>query len=157
MRTLGITGHQSIPDTAIEHIRRGIAQAIDEAGRPFRGVSCLAVGADQLFARAILDAGGELVAIVPSRGYENTFDADGLDAYRALLNAAKECVNLDYDTPTQAAFMAGGQEVLNRCDHLIAVWDGQPSRGLGGTADIVAEAHRRGLEATVVWPTGVSR
>jgi hypothetical protein len=32
---------------------------------------------------------------------------------------------------------------------LIALWDGQPSRGKGGTAEIVAYARQRGIP--VVW------
>ena len=37
-----------------------------------------------------------------------------------------------------------GRYVLDRCDVLVAVWDGQPARGRGGTADIVAMARHCG-------------
>jgi len=44
--------------------------------------------------------------------------------------------------------LAGG--VSGRSDHLLlALWDGEPSQGLGGTADVVAFA--RGLGRPVVW------
>ena len=40
---------------------------------------------------------------------------------------------------------------------MFAVWDGQPARGYGGTADVVNEAHRRGLPVTIIWPDGANR
>ena len=40
---------------------------------------------------------------------------------------------------------------------LVAVWDGQSARGLGGTADVVAYARERGKPVTVIWPEGASR
>jgi hypothetical protein len=33
--------------------------------------------------------------------------------------------------------------VADQCDALVAVWDGQPARGRGGTADIVAYARKK--------------
>ena len=40
---------------------------------------------------------------------------------------------------------------------LVAVWDGQPARGLGGTADVVAYARQRGVPMEVIWPQGATR
>jgi hypothetical protein len=40
---------------------------------------------------------------------------------------------------------------------LLAVWDGTPSQGVGGTADVVAFAGERGVPTTVVWPPGSRR
>ncbi|MFG2222777.1 hypothetical protein [Streptomyces sp. NPDC048644] len=42
-------------------------------------------------------------------------------------------------------------------DRLIAVWDGQPARGYGGTADVVAYARSTGVPVEVVWPDGATR
>jgi hypothetical protein len=53
--------------------------------------------------------------------------------------------------------MDGGRAVVDRSSVLIAVWDGQPSRGLGGTADVVTYARQRGVPITVIWPKGASR
>ena len=43
------------------------------------------------------------------------------------------------------AYEAAGLYVLDHCDVLLAIWDGQPARGQGGTGWMVAEARRRGL------------
>ncbi|MFF4619567.1 hypothetical protein [Nonomuraea jabiensis] len=47
--------------------------------------------------------------------------------------------------------------ILEDADLLFAVWDGQPARGYGGTADVVAEARRRGVPVRVIWPEGARR
>jgi hypothetical protein len=47
--------------------------------------------------------------------------------------------------------------MLDRAEHLFAVWDGKPARGYGGTADVVAEARQRAIPVTVIWPDGASR
>ena len=49
----------------------------------------------------------------------------------------------------EAAYAAAGLAVLDRCDLLIALWDGMPARGPGGTGDQVAEARARALP--LVW------
>jgi hypothetical protein len=53
--------------------------------------------------------------------------------------------------------MTAGRTVADRCDLLLAVWDGQPAAGLGGTADVVSHATYRGKSVEVVWPEGSSR
>ena len=47
--------------------------------------------------------------------------------------------------------------MLDDADVLFAVWDGQPARGYGGTADVVAEARRRKVPVRVIWPDGAQR
>lgn len=42
-----------------------------------------------------------------------------------------------------------GQMLVRQADLLIALWDGNPARGRGGTADVVAEARRSGVP--VIW------
>lgn len=42
-----------------------------------------------------------------------------------------------------------GQMLVRQADLLIALWDGNPPRGRGGTADVVTEARRNGVP--VVW------
>lgn len=53
--------------------------------------------------------------------------------------------------------MAGGRVVVDRSARLLAVWDGQPARGHGGTAGVVAYARKRGVPVEVIWPEGAAR
>ena len=153
----GVTGHQILParivDRAVEHWKRVLP-----VGAQLRGVSCLAEGADQLFAAHVLASGGVLEAILPCEDYASSLvTEDGRARLAELRRAAGSVVTLPYPGPSGQAFLAAGQAVVERCDHLFAVWDGRPARGLGGTADVVAYARERGRPVTVLWVEGVLR
>lgn len=157
MKTIGVTGHQRIPPIALPYVIEGIKRQLVAAAGPVTGYSSLAIGSDQVFAQELLAAGGRLVAVIPCRGYEHTFDKEGRATYDGLLAVAAQIVVLDFAEPSEAAFMAAGTEVIDRSDVLIAIWDGEPARGLGGTADAVAYANSQGREVVVIWPEGVER
>ena len=53
--------------------------------------------------------------------------------------------------------MAASELMIKHADQLWAVWDGQPARGYGGTADVVAAARDQGLPVRVIWPHGAHR
>lgn len=158
MTVLGCTGHQAIPVEALSFVEDGVVGVIEDAGHEkLDGVCSLAVGADQLFARCVLDVGGQLHVVVPCDGYEGTFDAEGLRAYQSLLAQATDVETLPYSEPSEEAFLVAGYRVAERCEQLLAVWDGEPAKGLGGTADVVKRATELGRTVHVIWPEGVSR
>jgi hypothetical protein len=153
----GVTGHQILPpeivDRAVEHWSRVLP-----VGGQLYGVSSLAEGADQLFADHVVAAGGVLEAILPCEGYAGSLATDGGRArFEELRRAAGTVTTLPYPKPSEQAFLAAGQVLVERCDHLFAVWDGRPARGPGGTADVVAYAGARGRPVTVLWVDGVLR
>ena len=128
------------------------------AGAQLYGVSSLAEGADQLFAAHVVAAGGVLEAILPCEDYASSLGTDdGRTRFEELRRAAGTVITLPYPKPSEQAFLAAGQAMVERCDHLFAVWDGRPARGLGGTADIVTYAQERGRPVTVLWVDGVHR
>jgi len=155
--TVGVTGHR--PERLGAD---GMAQARDElahvlgaltgamkdvsaAPRP-RLVSALAAGTDGIAADAALALGWALDAILPfPRGeYEADFTgAEALAGFRAHLAAADAVLELPGERSPAGAAIAyerAGRVVLAQSDILIAVWDGDPARGKGGTAQIMAEA-----------------
>jgi hypothetical protein len=155
---IAITGHRELPP-ATEHL---VDQAIREqlaayAGDDLVGISNLADGADQLFAQAILDAGGQLDVIVPAARYRAGLPESAHAAYDLLLSQASRVDRLDRIDSTEQAHMEASRAMLARADRLFAVWDGKPARGYGGTADVVAEARQRGIPVTVIWPEGARR
>jgi hypothetical protein len=82
---------------------------------------------------------GHLHLIIPCDNYESTFDDDNhRQAYRRLLSAATSIERLDFPEPSEVAFFEAGKRVADRCDLLLAVWDGEKARGLGGSGDVVA-------------------
>jgi hypothetical protein len=127
-------------------------------GAGLLGVSSLADGADQLFAAHVLASGGILEAVLPWPDYAGSLAADDSRArFEDLVRAAKTVITLPCDEPSDQGYLAAGQALVDRCDHLFAVWDGLPARGLGGTGDVVAYARARGCPVTVLWIDGVRR
>lgn len=157
MTRVGITGHQKLPEDAVKPIVDGIRSLLVGLPEPLEGYSSLAEGADQLFARSLLAVGGTLHAIIPSENYDMTFDEAHRKAYRALLDHATSIEQLPFDVPGEAAYAAAGYCVVDHSDVLIAVWDGEPARGRGGTADAVSYAQDGGVPVYVVWPSGLAR
>ncbi|WP_217651112.1 hypothetical protein [Geodermatophilus nigrescens] len=122
------------------------------------GLTSLAEGADQIFGFAVLAAGGFLHAIIPSESYERSFvSPPSRDAYTALRALAGATTILPFSTPNEDAYLAAGHDVADRCEILIAVWDGKQAAGKGGTGDVVAYARARGRDIRIVWPDGASR
>jgi hypothetical protein len=154
---IGATGHQRLPAAAVTYLEAELPRRLaDRSVR--RGVCCLAEGADTIFAETVLEADAELRVIVPCSGYEASFPSrQARQRYRLLLGRAGATEQLSFPAPTDAAFLAAGQRVVEECELLIAVWDGAPARGVGGTADIVAYARARRIPVVVLWPAGVTR
>ncbi|MFI9011177.1 hypothetical protein ACIGNX_28470 [Actinosynnema sp. NPDC053489] len=152
-----MSGHRILPEAARAHAEREIRDLLDRRSGPVIGMTSLAEGADQLFARLVLEAGGTLHAVIPARDYDTTFSGAGLTGYRQLLAVANEVVELDFDRSDEPAYLAAGHFVVEHCELLVAVWDGQPARGPGGTADAVARARELGRDVLVTWPSGVRR
>jgi methylmalonyl-CoA mutase cobalamin-binding subunit len=96
MYRIAISGHRGLSSPTAQLTDKAIRAALAEHAPDVTGISCLADGADQIFARAITD---------------------------------------------------------------LAVWDGEPARSYGGTADVVAYARERGtpvLAAIPSCPVGAS-
>jgi hypothetical protein len=156
MTRIGIAGHQDLPKAATDFIRQGIRDVLAQYDDVV-GYSSLAAGADQLFAVEVLSRGGRLHAVVPSAGYETTLDGDAAELYVRLLAAASDTTQLAFPAPGEPAYEAAGQWIAEHSELLIAVWDGLPARGRGGTADTVAYARELDREVQVIWPDGMSR
>lgn len=77
--------------------------------------------------------------------------------YDALLRQASAIDRLPFTAADDQAHMAASRRMLDRIDALVAVRDGLPARGFGGTADVVGEARDRGIPVTVIWPDGARR
>jgi len=159
MTRIAITGHRGLSpevtrlvDTAI---RRELARFAGNG--TLIGLSCLADGADQVFARAVLDAGGALEVIIPAARYRDGLPEDCHAVYDELLVTAGVVCRLDHVESTPEAHMDASTAMLERADHVLAVWDGLPARGYGGTADVVNYARRRNIPVTVIWPEGATR
>ncbi|MFE5564803.1 hypothetical protein ACFQ68_07410 [Amycolatopsis japonica] len=154
---IGVSGHQNLPEQARARAENDIRVLLARQAGSVVGLSSLAAGADHLFAELIVEAGHRLHAVIPCRGYQSTFTGDALATYQRLLAAAETVTELDFAEPGEEAFDAAGKYVVEHCDLLVAVWDGQPAHGHGGTGDAVAHARRLGRDVVITWPEGVRR
>jgi hypothetical protein len=142
---IGITGHQRLADpSSWDWVRHELAAILSRSAGPLVGVSSLAAGADQILADLVLRQGGALEVVIPFPGYAQEF-GEGRDAreYERLLRVASGVETLRRNGSDEEAYMEAGKRVVNSSDLLVAVWDGRPSNGLGGTADVVEYAIRQ--------------
>ncbi|GAA3883289.1 hypothetical protein GCM10022243_54970 [Saccharothrix violaceirubra] len=158
MTRLAITGHRELSVPTERLVDAALREVVNErdAGE-LVGLSCIADGADTLFAQAVLDAGGSLVVVVPAAEYRDGLPESHHFTYDALLSSATRVIELDHTESDSEAHMDASVRMIAEADELIAVWDGKPARGYGGTADVVGVARERNLPVTVVWPDGASR
>jgi hypothetical protein len=158
---VGFTGHEGLRPptmTLIKGVLRDRLARLAQRDEMLVGVTMLGPGADQLFARVMLEVGGFLCVVVPARLYRSQFeDEDAKEEYDRLYEQASYFEPLDYGPSTMIAHMEGARVVVHQSDKLLAVWDGQPARGRDGTADVVAYARDRGMPVEVIWPEGATR
>ncbi len=155
MTVVGITGHRHLNDEP--GLFAAIADRLTEVDPPLIGVSALAEGADQLFARAVLAAGGTLEVIIPGPNYRESLPDAARRGFDELVAAAVSVTTVDAERVDSAAYLAAGLAMLDRSELLVAVWDGAASRGTGGTADMVRRARERGVPVIVVDATRAER
>jgi hypothetical protein len=156
---VGFTGHAGLPPATVELVERELCDRLAPHGGPeLVGVSLLGPGCDQLFARIVLELGGRLYVVVPAKRYREQFtDPHAQQTYDRLYRQCAYFEELEYLDSTEEAHMAAGRVMVQRSTRLLAVWDGQPSKGLGGTADVVAYAQQQGVPVEVIWPEGATR
>ena len=113
-----------------------------------RLVTPLAEGADQVAAEVALDLGYRINAVLPLPvdDYRDDFSPAGKMRLERLLSRAESVLEF----PPQPAgrdigYGLAGRATVAHCDVLIALWDGEPARGSGGTAEIVSMALRQGV------------
>lgn len=165
---MGVTGHRALTapdvlaqavDIVLDDIVAGAgddAQADLERGPTLEAVSSLAEGADRLVVdRVLVHPGSRLVAVLPLEpdDYEHDFaDPASVAAFRAMLgqSAEVEITGPDAGGTRESAYERAGRAVVERCDVLLGLWDGTPSRGRGGTAEIIDHARERGRTVVII-------
>jgi hypothetical protein len=158
MTRIAISGHRGLAPEVENFVDRAIRAELSRfAVEDLMGLSCLADGADQIFARAVVDLGGGLEVFVPAAQYRDGLPTPALREYDELISRAATVHRLGHRESTAESHMDASVRMLAGADLLFAVWDGLPARSFGGTADVVAHAERIGVTVTVIWPEGAVR
>lgn len=155
---IGITGHSNLTPDTVPLVAEALRTVLAGADRPVVGVTCLARGADQVFARVVLELGGEVEVVLPAADYrERKVKPENAADFADLIGKASTVTTMPFEQSNRDAYMAASEAVLTGVEAMVAVWDGQPSDGHGGTGDVVVAARDRGMPVTVVWPAGAAR
>ncbi len=177
---LGLIGHRHLenPDLvgqAVRDLLRGpllkdLALEPTQARKTpivLAAVTNLADGADRLLAKIVLEQSGTcLEVILPFAAdvYRKTMDSDAQrDDFDTMLGKDRSPRVLRQETQPsdeesrQLAYRDAARELLNNRDVVIAVWDGKPAEGPGGTGETVGIARERGRPLFIVSPEGSVR
>lgn len=165
---VGVTGHRAevLPEGSLPVLReriRDVLVQIEHSGRALldterdcfafglprlQFVSPIADGADQIAAEVALELGWELQVILPFErsAYRTSLASDGArQRFDQLLEQATCLLELPGDPAHSLdAYVMTGRATVAHCDVLVAVWDGLPPRGRGGTGEVVQLALTRG-------------
>jgi len=156
---IAITGHMNLTADSVPLVRKAITDALTPyAGEELTGISCIARGADSIFAQAVLDVGGKLEVVLPAAGYrEQKVKPDHAPQFDELMRRATTVHAMPYKEANRVAYEAANEVLVSTCDTLFAVWDGQSGADKGGTASVVEYARSCGVPVEVIWPEGAAR
>lgn len=171
---VGVTGHRPPALAGVSHelLERRVDTVLGvlaDLGHHHL-VSGLAEGVDRIVARRALVAGWTIDALLPfeSARYEADFDGrksraefSELLAQSGTVTVAPQSATVTVAPQSSSApagvhwgasaspYAAQGKALVAGSHTLLAIWDGLPARGPGGTADVVGWA--RGAGVPVVW------
>jgi len=158
---IGVTGHRTLNN--ITDLEKGIEQAINRIRQMvppmvntsvfFSVLSPIAEGADRLVAMEVLkDPESTLEVVLPLEKDDYIQDfitKESKAEFEELLSQARSITVLPSKDSRTKAYEQVGRYVVDNCAVLIAIWDGKPAAGQGGTAEIVEYA--RGAKCPLVW------
>ena len=170
---IGVTGHRELTETqsilisecvrkVLDTLDRWLSDNLRNSAHAFVVISPLAEGSDRIVAREVLDwpkadshYKPEMEAVIPFPvgEYVTTFTGQGSrDEFDALLKRARSVKVLEKSRPANGAYVSVGHYVVHASDILIAIWNGMPANGRGGTGDIVEYARSLGQSIFIIDP-----
>ncbi len=159
MPRIAITGHVNLTPDSVPMVYQAIIDILASyADNELTGISCVARGADSVFAQAVLDLGGKLEVILPAANYrKHKVKPDHAPQFDELVSKATTVRVMPFPKANRAAYEATNEVLVSSCNTLFAVWDGQLGVDKGSTASVVTYARSRGVPVEVIWPEGASR
>lgn len=170
---MAFTGHRTLANPAV--VKKSIDEIVEEFAARGRisGIASAALGSDTLFAQALAsrELPFSLVLPFPLERFQADFPKETAKAWEDVLDLVKKAADIEVieswarpvpasseDEPTQdqVAYMDTAIRTMEEADVLIAVWDGKPAKGFGGTTYAVDYAKAIGLPLIIINPeTGV--
>jgi len=158
---IGVTGQRKLDSspTIIDAIQTAIKR-VKQMLPPLQStpvvltiLSPIAEGADRLVAWEILKSPGstlEVVLPLEKEDYKLDFEtAQSKVEFEELLSKASSVKTLPSRGSRNDAYEKVGHYIVDQCDVLLALWNGRPSAGQGGTQEIVQYA--RDINCPLIW------
>jgi hypothetical protein len=145
---VGFTGHRKVPyeTKSRQVIRDFLAQQKESHHGVMYGICSAAAGGDQLFAESCIELNIPLRILLPRPAEQFRADFEDTSWQRTvhiMENAISVEVTGRHESRNEQYYDCGIQTVAES-QLLVALWDGQPSRGIGGTQEIVSYARKTG-------------
>jgi hypothetical protein len=141
---VGFSGHRHLGDVAA--LAKVLASELEglrsRAPGEWIALSSIAEGGDRLFVQSAKGLGIAWHAILPlpKAEFAKDFNPAEWEAVERTLGGAEHVRVITENGTRQDAYLDCGMATVDGADVLMAVWDGEPARGKGGTADVVAYA-----------------
>jgi hypothetical protein len=156
---IGFTGHRHLPDG--EKVGRALRRVVEslraEIAGKLIGYSSIAIGADTLFAETCIALGIPWIALLPrpKEDFKKDFTEPDWKRTSELLQQAARVESLPAARDRELGYLEGGLSTVEEADILIAVWNGESSRGTGGTAEVVEHAENLAKPIIVIDPASL--
>lgn len=118
-------------------------------------VSGMAQGWDQALAEAALDLALPVVCAIAFEGMDKKWPREARERYSHILARAAWIYPVCERPAAHWKFIKRDEWMVNRCDFLLALYDGGPERS--GTGLTVAYAHRQGKSVRNLWSAWLAR
>jgi len=139
---IAFTGHRpnklggyKIPNPTYTKVCQEIDKALKEL-KPEKIISGMALGVDQWAAFIACELNIPFIAAVPFEKQESKWPKQSQESYHKLIKLASEIVIVSPGGYSPEKMQIRNKWMVDRCDKLIAVWDGTP----GGTGNCVEYA-----------------
>ena len=135
-------GHRFLENENL--VRENIRASLDFFISLHGEVECicnLACGVDTIFIQEAIIKKCKIKIILPFQinEYEKDFDNESLILFRSILSKHEYSINVELKTSDNIerdlAYQSVGRSIIENCDAVLAVWDGEIGKGLGGTKD----------------------
>ena len=150
---IGFTGHRNLLDESRSRasILKFLQDFKSKTEKTIYGVSSAAAGGDLLFAESCIQLGLPIRILLPApkEQFREDFDEATWSRAESVMQRAMSVEVIGNGETKEERYYECGAETVQQTQMLLALWDGKPSQGLGGTEEIFAYAKNQGRP--VVW------
>jgi hypothetical protein len=151
---VGFSGHRVLENPAgvAKAVRTALAGLQADVPGEWIALSSVAEGSDTVFVEMSTSLGLTWHAILPlpKAEFQKDFSTEHWALVEAKLSKAEHVQVITENGSREDAYLDCGVETVNGADVLLAVWDGQPARGKGGTGEVVEYARALGKPIVLI-------